>query len=1347
MKPQLFTLTLLVAALLMAGPAAAQAPQPPAGDTTNVPAPWIDQAWDESQPLPNRPEREASPAALASPAIPIGPAGLSFSYMQTLGTTEVPYLADTTHLNYPWGLGVAGNAVWIGEFWGGRALKFTNDGTFISSIGQAGSRDYEGYYIGEIADVAVDSASNTWLSNSSQVLKFDSSGAYVSTLGEGWGTDNEHFQYVVGIAFDSAGNIYVSDGTTWWGGSDPGNHRIQIFSSSGAYLHTIGMTGSAGTANNRFHGPRHIAIYGNTLYVADSGNHRVQLFDVSNPLSPTYVATIGVTGQSGSDNSHLGSPSGVAADTSYIYVADTWNNRVQIFNRATRAYAATMGGTQGAGNYQFFGPSDVAVDAAGNIYVADFVNTRVQQFNSSRSYVRIYGTTGAPYLTDGYHYNSPSGVAAAADGSLYITEDSGHRLIKLNAAGQLEWTVGAAGVKGDWNHANDRLNNPADVVLDISGRVLVADRWNGRVQIFNADGSYYGTMAQPVPGGRGFNCPGGVGVAPNGDIYVADTCAHVVDIFDRHWRHQGALGMVDQPGTDNSHFDNPEDVAVDSRGFIYVTDKNNRRVQVFDANRAYVRTIGVTGEDGNDFGHLGGPDGLFVDSTDRLYVADSWNNRIQVFDANSAYLTTIGGSWGVRTGQFKGPSGVAVDPNGDVLVVDTNNHRVQKFSPGVPGWKQVNINGFGDRDNVVTHPLQAFGGALYAGVYNWTSEDPQIWRMSPAGAWTAMMTNGFGDSSNMDITKLIEFNGQLYAGTENWVCDDPNCNNSHSTGGQVWRSSDGSAWSQVVSVGFGDPTNYVVIPLAVFGGQLYAGVYNWDVAGNTTHGAQLWRSSTGNTGAWTRVATAGFDGDTDNQGAHSAAVYGGYLYVGTYNWADGTELWRSADGTTWQQVNSNGFGDTRNYRIGRLAAFSGYLYAATDYASGGGVQIWRCQLCNGSDWARVVDNGFGNPDTRSSAALLVFGSQLYGAFRNLLTGVEVRRTQDGVHWTQVGMAGFGDSNNYWADLAVFDNHLVAGTNNGAHGGQVWQKTVTAGFTATPTHGRPPLAVSFTNASGGDVTSHFWDFGDGQSSTDANPTHTYTSAGAYTVQLTVSDGVDSHTLTRPAYVDAWYRTYLPLSFLGHDPTIYDRFDTPAYDGAFNPLLWSRSSADASVLFRQQSGALVVTNTPSANPSSENLDMQRPRLRRWQQVQQIQARLKISSDRSGGWSPVQLSTWTEEINGHAWFVSCTLSGSGTSSRASFRCSIFIREGNNYPNEYSTPSVSVDYESWHTVRIEMNPNTANLRFYLDNTLIGSHTPNDAAALLAADQLQVAITVWGAEANSSATRYVDDVRITPAQ
>jgi len=75
----------------------------------------------------------------------------------------------------------------------------------------------------------------------------------------------------------------------------------------------------------------------------------------------------------------------------------------------------------------------------------------------------------------------------------------------------------------------------------------------------------------------------------------------------------------------------------------------------------------------------------------------------------------------------------------------------------------------------------------------------------------------------------------------------------------------------------------------------------------------------------------------------------------------------------------------------------------------------------------------------------------------------------------------------------------------------------ADFTGSPTSGPAPLAVSFTDASTGSITSYSWDFGDGGSSTAASPSHTYTASGTYTVALTVTGPGGSDTLTRTDYI--------------------------------------------------------------------------------------------------------------------------------------------------------------------------------------------------------------------------------------
>lgn len=1010
----LASLLLLVSATLAQGP---EPPAPPERGLQDVGAPLEHQQWvEEPEPgaeVPRQRPRPLGAEAVEPAAVTLGEPGLSFRYVDTFGVTEEAYIEDSAHLAWPYGVGTDGANVWIADSWGIRAVKFANTGAFLMQIGTAGFRYGSGVSLDYVVDVAVDSSANIWVvdAGAGYVVEFDSGGDYVRELGVPWerGSDDSHFNDPISIAFDSAGNIYVSDTGMW--GDDYGNHRIQIFDSSGSYLNTIGTTGSPGSGNNQFHSPRHIAIYGAYLYLADAGNHRVQIIDISNPASPSYFATLGMTDVPGSGNNQFDRPLGVAVDANYIYVADSNNNRVQVFNRTTRVYVASLGTGYGTGNYQFNGPADVAVDSAGNIYVADEGNARVQQFNSSRTYVRTYGTTGVPYLTDGYHYHLPSGVAAPQDGSIYLTEQRGHRLLKLNAAGVPQWTVGTPGACGE-------LCGPEDVHLDSAGRVYVASAWNNLVQIYNSNGTYFTTLGTGW-GSNNYQFDGANGVAidSSGNIYVADQGNHRVQIYNSSRTYIARLGVTGVSGADNSHFDGPYDVAVDQAGNIYVVDHNNHRVQVFNSSRAYVRTIGETGVPGEDFGHFDNPVAVTIDAASRIYVADGWGDRVQVFDSTGAYLTTIGG-WGSGSGQIRQARGLDVDNAGNLYIADSLNHRIQKFAPCVPGWLQVNINGFGDRWNDLVLSLATFNGNLYAGTAN--GEGGEVWRMG--SEWEQVNGNGFGNSDNGGIDHLIEFDGYLYASTWN-----------EADGGEVWRYN-GTPWSQVASGGFGDSTNVEIYRFAVFDDTLYASTWS----STDTHGTEIYTTTNGT--SWTRAVSNGF-GDANNVAALSFEIFNGYLYAGTHNTTTGGEVWRSTNGASWSQVNLDGFGEAGNIAVSAVTAFRDWLYASTRHEPGAGAEVWRCQVCDGTDWTQVVDNGSGNTDTRGMSALEVFRDRVYLIVGNSTTGMEVWRTADGANWQQVGFAGFGDSNNrasYWDNsVAVTNDRLYIGTWNYANGGEIW----------------------------------------------------------------------------------------------------------------------------------------------------------------------------------------------------------------------------------------------------------------------------------------------------------------------
>jgi len=99
----------------------------------------------------------------------------------------------------------------------------------------------------------------------------------------------------------------------------------------------------------------------------------------------------------------------------------------------------------------------------------------------------------------------------------------------------------------------------------------------------------------------------------------------------------------------------------------------------------------------------------------------------------------------------------------------------------------------------------------------------------------------------------------------------------------------------------------------------------------------------------------------------------------------------------------------------------------------------------------------------------------------------------------------------------------------------------AAFTATPLSGPAPLEVQFSDLSSGDITAHTWDFGDGASSTQVQPTHEYTQPGNYTVELVVRGPTGERSATRSAYVR--------VQTAGGAPDVVSSFgaDTPGGSG--------------------------------------------------------------------------------------------------------------------------------------------------------------------------------------------------------
>lgn len=994
--------------------------EPSMPDTTSR----ITRVGDDARPSSRAPLVPSSPSSARRPRVTPGQPGLSYAYAQTFGVTESAYPSPGTSLvNDPAGLFIdASNNVYVAEARGYRALKYNSAGTNQLALGVdglCGSRNNPTGFCTpqDIAVSTFDAAGNFWLAEDSRVVQYNSSGTFLQQLpvldaNGKWssGSDTTHFNSVGGIIFDNiVGRMFVSD---------MNNNRVQVYSYSGSGSPTYSATITG------FNSPRRLALDGSSrLYVTDRNNNRIQRCT----LSGTWTCSTFVSG--------LNRPQGIAVDASFAYIADGNNFRVQKCDLTTSTCSTLISGMSGTA-------FDVALDSLGNIYTTSYTGAAVKKYNSAGTFLgNFVGTDYLPYNVDATRINRPWGIAIGSDNSIYITEQNGNRLLKLNSTGAQQWTFGQAGVAGsDTAHFNQPEGKPA---IASNGNVYVSDSGNNRILVLNASsGAYVSSFGSyGTTGNDKFNWPGGIGISPvNSDIYITDYNNHRIQVYDSSLVYKTTIGVTGVITTSNTGFNYPRDVAIAQDGSVFVADRNNHRVQkctLSGLTYSCSTFAGTTGTSGSNFDFLNGPVAVTIDSVGRVYVAEENNNRVQVFDSTGAYLTTIGGASGNNTGRLRNASGVALDSSGNIYVTDRTNSRVQKFTPGVSGWTQVNLNGFTDRNNSNLHTLTPFGGQLYAGTFNSAGNGAQMWRMSGANSWAQAITAGFGITQNIGINHLHAFNSQLYAGVRN-----------DTAGGSIYRSADGNTWTPVVTGGFTDTLNAAIYRFATFNNQIYAGTGIF----TTTHGGEIWRSSSGDNGSWSLVVGNGFD-HPNNYIIRTSEVYSGNLYFGTQNLdmstgmtTTGAIIIRSDSGNSgsWSKVINNGFGDINNMSIGSLVSFNGYLYASTARWDWSGVQVWRCQICAGQgDWTKVVDNGFGNINNYGTSTLQVFNGQLYLVIGNGITGMEVWRSATGNSgaWTQTISGGFGDSNNaapYFNNVTVFNNALYTGTNNGANGVEVWQ---------------------------------------------------------------------------------------------------------------------------------------------------------------------------------------------------------------------------------------------------------------------------------------------------------------------
>ncbi len=237
-----------------------------------------------------------------------------------------------------------------------RIIKFSPGYRYIRTIGSPGSGDGQ---LRQPNQLAVHGA-RLYVpdTNNHRVSIFTTDGAFVRSFGS-LGSGNGQFNQPQGVAIDGDGNVYITD--TF-------NHRIQVFSSEGVYLRQWGQLGSSA---GQFRFPTHLDFddAGN-LYAMDSNNSRIQVFDKQG----TFIRQLGTPG---SGPGQLRIPVGLDIAGGYLYIADTFNNRIQKWTLDGQYVAHWATGENGA---LLDRPNGLLV-SGDMVYVTDIHNNRVQVYS------------------------------------------------------------------------------------------------------------------------------------------------------------------------------------------------------------------------------------------------------------------------------------------------------------------------------------------------------------------------------------------------------------------------------------------------------------------------------------------------------------------------------------------------------------------------------------------------------------------------------------------------------------------------------------------------------------------------------------------------------------------------------------------------------------------------------------------------------------------------------------------------------------------------------------------------------------------------------------------------------
>lgn len=333
---------------------------------------------------------------------------------------------------------------------------------------------------------------------------------------------------------------------------------------------------------------------------------------------------------------------------------------VTVSVHATEA-VTTFAGSQGSAGHadgaataaRFSDPVGLAIDATGNVLVADSGNHCIRRITPAGVVTTLAGTAGVSGSLDGAaaaaRFDTPSAVAVAADGTIFISDTGNHSVRRLDRSGRVSTFAGKPGSAGATNGAaaTARFNAPLGLVVSGAGIVFVADSGNHLIRRIDPSGTVttlagvaesWGDEDGPAATAR-FNGPVGLALDPSGALLVADALNHAVrritadGVVSTLVGNSSEAGFVDGPARE-ARLGTPAELALDSRGNLYVADALYHTIRRLGVDGRLATVAGLAGADGGNNGGYNSarffnPYGMAVTSRGTLVITDTFNATLR----------------------------------------------------------------------------------------------------------------------------------------------------------------------------------------------------------------------------------------------------------------------------------------------------------------------------------------------------------------------------------------------------------------------------------------------------------------------------------------------------------------------------------------------------------------------------------------------------------------------------------------------------------------------------------------------------------------------------------------------